>query len=103
MIKRIKIEGYKSLAEVEVNLKPLSLLFGPNAAGKEQLSGRFAALIANGFESHPEGSFCPPLPGDSSRIVCLWSGRYQGFARQRERYFLHGSGRCCCRNPLSKG
>jgi predicted ATPase len=34
MIKRIKIKGYKSLSDFEVSLKPLSVLFGPNAAGK---------------------------------------------------------------------
>lgn len=34
MLKRIKITGYKSLKTVEVNLKPLTVLFGPNGVGK---------------------------------------------------------------------
>ena len=34
MLKRIHIKGYKSLADVAVSLSPLTLLFGPNAAGK---------------------------------------------------------------------
>ena len=34
MIKRVKIEGYKSLSGLEVRLRPLVVLFGPNAAGK---------------------------------------------------------------------
>lgn len=34
MLKRIKIQGYKSLVDVEVYLQPLSVLFGPNASGK---------------------------------------------------------------------
>ena len=34
MLNRIHIKGYKSLLDVEVQLKPLTLLFGPNAAGK---------------------------------------------------------------------
>ncbi|MCZ2149089.1 MAG: AAA family ATPase [Bryobacterales bacterium] len=34
MIRRIHIRNYKSLLDVEVVLKPLSLLFGPNASGK---------------------------------------------------------------------
>ncbi len=34
MLKRIKIKGYKSLVDVDVSLRPLSVLFGPNAAGK---------------------------------------------------------------------
>ena len=34
MLKRVRIQGYKSLVDVEVNLQPLCVLFGPNAAGK---------------------------------------------------------------------
>ena len=34
MLKRIKIQGFKSLADVEVNLDPLAVLIGPNASGK---------------------------------------------------------------------
>ena len=34
MLKRIKIQGYKSLVDLELNLKPLSVLVGPNASGK---------------------------------------------------------------------
>src|ERR1039457_3978032 len=34
MLTRIHIQGYKSLKDVEVKLPDLSVLFGPNAAGK---------------------------------------------------------------------
>lgn len=34
MIRRISIQGYKSLTSLEVKLRPLSVLFGPNAVGK---------------------------------------------------------------------
>jgi predicted ATPase len=34
MLNRIVIKGYKSLQDVDVTLQPLSVLFGPNAAGK---------------------------------------------------------------------
>ena len=34
MLKRIHIKGYKSLSDVAVELEPLTVLFGPNAAGK---------------------------------------------------------------------
>ena len=37
MIRRIKIENYKSLRNVEVELRPLTVIFGPNAAGKSNL------------------------------------------------------------------
>jgi len=34
MLKRVKIQGYKSLVDIEVHLQPLSVLIGPNASGK---------------------------------------------------------------------
>ena len=34
MLKRIKIQGYKSLVDLELNLEPLCVLVGPNASGK---------------------------------------------------------------------
>lgn len=34
MLNRVHIRGYKSLRDVTVRLQPLSVLFGPNAAGK---------------------------------------------------------------------
>ena len=34
MLKRIKIQGYKSLADVEMHLGHLAVLIGPNASGK---------------------------------------------------------------------
>jgi len=34
MLNRIRVLGYKSLRDIDVQLRPLSVLFGPNAAGK---------------------------------------------------------------------
>src|SRR5260221_14359505 len=34
MLKRVKIQGYKSLVDMEVYLQPLTVLFGPNGVGK---------------------------------------------------------------------
>ncbi|MBN1936003.1 MAG: AAA family ATPase [Anaerolineae bacterium] len=37
MIKRVHVQGYKSLRNVEVQLAPLTVVIGPNAAGKSNL------------------------------------------------------------------
>ena len=37
MIRRVKIQGYKSLRDVSIQLQPLMLIIGPNAAGKSNL------------------------------------------------------------------
>jgi predicted ATPase len=58
MLKRILIRGYKSLAEIDVGLQPLVILFGPNAAGESnfldslQLLSRMATsrTLAEAFE-----------------------------------------------------
>ena len=69
MLKRIKIQGYKSLVDLELNLEPLSVLVGPNASGKSnfldalQLLSRMATCqtLAEAFDppyrGHPLESF----------------------------------------------
>lgn len=63
MLKRIRVKGYKSLAAVDIELAPLTLLFGPNAAGKSnfldalQLLSKIAAsrTLREAFESPYRG------------------------------------------------
>lgn len=64
MIRRFKIEGYKSLAGLEVRLCPLTVLFGPNAVGKSnfldaiQLLSRLVTsrTLKEAFESPYRGT-----------------------------------------------
>lgn len=44
MIKRIRVQGYKSLYDVDVELAPLTVIFGPNAAGKSNLLDALSLL-----------------------------------------------------------
>lgn len=34
MLKRVRIQNYKSLVDLDIKLEPLTVIFGPNAAGK---------------------------------------------------------------------
>ena len=60
MIRRVKITGYKSLRSAEVYFKPLTIVFGPNAAGKSNLFDALALLsrmvtqrsLREAFEPH---------------------------------------------------
>jgi len=63
MIKRIKIRGYKSLADVEVELKPLSVLFGPNAAGKSNFLDALQLLSRTALSRPLKEAFSPPYRG----------------------------------------
>jgi predicted ATPase len=63
MLKRIKIKNYKSFKDIEITLNPLTVLFGPNAAGKSnfldalQLLSRIATsrTLKDAFESPYRG------------------------------------------------
>jgi len=37
MIRRVRIDGYKSLQNIELELSQLTLIIGPNATGKSNL------------------------------------------------------------------
>lgn len=60
MIRRIAVTGYKSLRDVELTLKPLTVIIGPNAAGKSNLFDALHLLkrivrsrtLAEAFEAH---------------------------------------------------
>ena len=60
MIRRVFIKGYKSLRDVDVSLKPLTVIVGPNASGKSNLLDALGLLsgivtsptIAAAFDKH---------------------------------------------------
>ena len=63
MLKRIKIQGYKSLVDLELNLKPLSVLVGPNASGKSNFLDALQLLSRITTSQTLEAAFDPPYRG----------------------------------------
>lgn len=63
MLKRVKIQGYKSLVDVEVNLQPLSVLFGPNASGKSNFLDALQLLSRIATSRTLREAFDPPYRG----------------------------------------
>lgn len=63
MIKRIRIQRYKSLLDVDVTLKPLSVLFGPNAAGKSNFIDALQLLSRIAGSRSLKEAFEPPYRG----------------------------------------
>ena len=63
MLNRIMIRGYKSLRDIEVRLQPLSILFGPNAAGKSNLFDALQLLSRIVTSRTLKDAFDPPYRG----------------------------------------
>lgn len=63
MLKRVHIKGYKSLIDVEVDLSPLTLLFGPNAAGKSNFLDALQLLSSLATSRTLNEAFDPPYRG----------------------------------------
>lgn len=63
MLNRVHIKGYKSLVDVEVHLAPLTLLFGPNAAGKSNFLDALQLLSSLATSRTLNEAFDPPYRG----------------------------------------
>jgi predicted ATPase len=63
MLKRVKIQGYKSLEDVEVYLQPLSVFFGPNASGKSNFLDALQLLSRITTSNNLNDAFRPPYRG----------------------------------------
>ncbi len=42
MLKRLKIEGYKSFGHLDLDLRPLGVILGPNDSGKSNILDAFS-------------------------------------------------------------
>lgn len=63
MLKRIKIRGYKSLVNLELNLTPLSVIVGSNASGKSNFLDALYLLSQITTSQSLDEVFDPPYKG----------------------------------------
>jgi predicted ATPase len=63
MLKRVLIKGYKSLIDLDLTLQPLTVLFGPNAAGKSNFLDALQLLSRMAFSRTLKEAFEPPYRG----------------------------------------
>jgi predicted ATPase len=63
MIRRIRISNYKSLRAIDLHLEPLSVLFGPNAAGKSNFIDALQLLSRVVSTRSLKEAFDPPYRG----------------------------------------
>lgn len=82
MLKRIKIQGYKSLVDVEVHLQPLTVLFGPNASGKSNFLDALQLLSRIANSRTLRDAFAPPYRGLPVESFTFGSKGIQGIVEQ---------------------
>lgn len=63
MLRRIEIKGYKSLVDVQVDLQPLVVLFGPNGVGKSNFLDALQLLSRMAVSPTLKAAFEPPYRG----------------------------------------
>ncbi|MFZ4439834.1 MAG: AAA family ATPase [Syntrophales bacterium] len=63
MLKRIKIRNYKSFQDIDITLNPLTVLFGPNAAGKSNFLDALQLLSRIATSRTLKEAFDPPYRG----------------------------------------
>lgn len=74
MIKRVKIERYKSLHQMELELRPLTVLMGPNAAGKSNFLDALQLLSRIANVQTLKDAFEPPYRGNPLESFSFGAG-----------------------------
>ena len=87
MLKRIRIKGYKSLSDLEVRLSPLTLLFGPNAAGKSNFLDALQLLSKLATSRTLKDAFDPPYRGKPLESFTVGEQGLRGLVEQERLVF----------------
>ena len=87
MLKRIHVRGYKSLRDVEVELQPLSVLFGPNAAGKSNFLDILQLLSKLASARTLKEAFEPPYRGKPLESFTFGPEGIQGLLKAESHRF----------------
>ena len=87
MLTRVHVRNYKSLADVEVRLEPLTVLFGPNAAGKSNLLDALQLLSRLGTSRTLKDAFDSPYRGKPLESFRIGKKGIKGLVEQERLVF----------------
>ena len=89
MLKRIHVKGYKSFADLEVEIEPLTVLMGPNAAGKSNFLDALQLLSKLGASRTLKEAFDVPYRGKPLESFSFGEQGIKGLvARERLRFSI---------------
>ncbi|MBW2079067.1 MAG: AAA family ATPase [Deltaproteobacteria bacterium] len=74
MLKRLRVKGFKSLADIEVAFPDLTVLFGPNATGKSNLLDALLVLSRLATERTITDALTGPVRGYPSELFRFPAG-----------------------------
>ena len=87
MLNRVHVKGYKSLSDVEVRLEPLTLLIGPNAAGKSNFLDALQLLSGLATGRTLNEAFDPPYRGKPLESFTVGAAGIGGLLEQERLAF----------------
>lgn len=87
MLTRIKINGYKSLKQLDLRLADLSILFGPNASGKSNFLDCLQLLSKLATEKTIKDAFAPPYRGKPLESFTFGEKGIEGLLEQERLTF----------------
>lgn len=82
MLSRFRVQGFKSLFDVEIELAPLVVLMGPNAAGKSNLLEALLLLSRLTTEQTLSAALSSPLRGYPLEAFSLPDGGLEALLKQ---------------------
>ena len=83
MLTRFRVQGFKSLLDVELELAPLVVLMGPNAAGKSNLLEALLLLSRLTTEQTLSAALAPPLRGYPLEAFSLPRGGLEALLQRK--------------------
>ena len=82
MLTRFRVQGFKSLLDVELELAPLVVLMGPNASGKSNLLEALLLLSRLVTEKTLSAALAPPIRGYPLEAFSLPEGGLEALLQQ---------------------
>src|SRR6516164_5002885 len=101
MLRHLKIQGFKSLERVEVDFPRLTVLFGPNAAGKSNLLEAVQMLSRIGTSRTLSDAFTGPIRGYPLEAFSFPKGGLPELLRKPEAQFTLEAKLDCDGKPYS--
>jgi predicted ATPase len=87
MLKRLKVKGFKSLLDLEVTFPRLTVLFGPNAAGKSNLLEAVQMLSRVGTSRTLADALSDPIRGYPLEAFAFREGGLPALLQQKTAQF----------------